>query len=569
MKTARWLTLRIVSLILLGILLGLSSPVWAEEQTLSLTEIDTLLRTLTQNSRQTWLSSGSIKALHLEYHDSEIGVMESSEEFRFDGRRFYWMIQMDQNVSNSVSGLPDHKRKHRSQSELNRQRLFCWDGQQYARYYQTAAYAVIVENQNTVPIELFGPFSAGIIPWGYGDYTYSVLSSHTKNAVRSIEDNREIIELTLLNDSIEPTIEMIFILDPQKDYAVLSYTMQNQIASCVQTYNDYILIGDQWIPQKIMIERYDKRVEPAVLLSYEDWSFEEIRQPQYTESSFQAPLASGTLVELRSYPNQQSLLFHYSDKTDIDQLRQNKSIFSASSQGTHQNCATAAAWYIAKKYSKEIDMQELESIVNTQNQLTSAYNLRQQLQSSGLYCTTVTASLEDLKQNSHCTALIYLSDSDHYVVLDHVDNNNVWLIDLTSRKFYWKMNVRDFLQSWTNHVVMFIANTPQDLPTDLQTLTIGEEMDILGGVFENYSCTELLQETQRVECQAPLGGFLCHGVYYKYIERYGCQEGDKADTCIGYGMIGYEYSKCVDKPGYIGECIADFKWLSRYIRACM
>lgn len=542
----------------------------AVEQPLTSAQVNELIQTLTRNPRSTWLPAGTIKAQCLKYQYGEPGVAESTEEFRFDGRRFYWHIRMKDNESpdDSAAAIPSLPSRH-SEFEMNRQRLFCWNGQRYTRYYQAAGYAIVAENQLQSPLELYGPFSAGIIPWGHGDYSSAVLGSYQKSAVKVTEEDREIIRLTMLNENIQPTLHMIFDLDPQKDYAALSYTMQNQVASIEQTYSDFSLVEGRWVPGKIVIERYDKRTQPSVLISYEDWAFDVIDPAPLTNPSFEVTPADGTLVELSMGSEQKSLLYHHSDRVDIKGLLEQKTLFAADGAGTYQNCATAAAWHIARKFSRPVASQELEYLVDQNTGQTSIYNLRQKIEGTGLYCVSVTGGLDALRQFDSCTALVHLSDSNHYVVLDRIDDQYVWLIDLTNRKFYWKKNIRDFLSSWKDRTVLMVSDDPRNLPMSLKTLSTSEEMETMGGDLGSFSCSEVIQITERVLCNKPFGGFLCTGVYYKFWERYGCYQDNSGNTCYGQGMPGYEYSPCINHPEILGACSITGQWLSRDIRACM
>jgi hypothetical protein len=496
--------------------------------------------------------------------------METREEFRFDGDRFYQSIRMlDPAAGQATSSLDPAVEADRRDRDLNRERFFCWDGQRYTRYYRSSGHAVIVENQNQTPVELFGPFSAGIIPWGCGDYIAPVLLSYERSAVRFLENGQERIRLTILNPDIQPLMHMVFVLDPARDYAALSYSMENSMAAIRNTYSDYVSIDGRWVPRKIMIERYDKRSGSDVLISYEDWWFEEIIKEVPSDEAFVVTLDNETLIELTVAENRHTLLYEFSDHADLQSLLEQKTRFAAESEGMVQNCATAAAWHIARRFSRSVSSRDLESLVDKQTLQTSVYSLRQILEGTGLYCSAVIAELEDLKKYDACVALVHLSDSNHYVVLDHIDKDHVWMIDLTSRKFYWKKEVGNFLESWKDQIVLLISDDPRNLPVNLQTLTIAQQMEVRGGNFPTYSCTEQIQTTERVLCPQPSGGFFCFGVYYKIWERYGCKEDVNGGICEGRGMLGYEYSPCINNPYSYGSCTITWKWVKRQIRACM
>jgi hypothetical protein len=52
------------------------------------------------------------------------------------------------------------------------------------------------------------------------------------------------------------TLEMVLVLDPTKNYAVLSHLLSDGgISSIVKTYQDHELVAGRWIPTKIVIDQ--------------------------------------------------------------------------------------------------------------------------------------------------------------------------------------------------------------------------------------------------------------------------------------------------------------------------
>ena len=138
------------------ILAGVLSVVSAAERTLDTEEVNALLKKLTTAPASTWLSEGTIRARYLEYRADEEIAYESEELFRFDGRRFYWDIQLQEPPADTATPAAE-----RPDYQANKHRIFAYDGNAYTRYYKSADYAVVVMNQDEMPMQLFGPSAAG------------------------------------------------------------------------------------------------------------------------------------------------------------------------------------------------------------------------------------------------------------------------------------------------------------------------------------------------------------------------------------------------------------------------
>jgi hypothetical protein len=123
------------------------SVITVGDRTFETSEVNALLQTLTASPKSTWLSSGTIRAQYLEFRVGEETAYESEELFRFDGQRFYWeILLMDPPAESAAPAVerPDH--------QTNKHRIFTYDGNAYTRYYKSADYAVVVMNQQEVPV---------------------------------------------------------------------------------------------------------------------------------------------------------------------------------------------------------------------------------------------------------------------------------------------------------------------------------------------------------------------------------------------------------------------------------
>ena len=86
--------------------------------------------------------------------------------------------------------------------------------------------------------------------------------------------------------------------------------------------------------------------------------------------------------------------------------------------------------------------------------------------------------------------------------------------------------------------------------------------------FGKYSCTDVIQVEDIINCPKPIGGILCCGAYYKFRKCYGCIEDENGGLCKGEKMISYTYQLCVNSPTAQSSCLIKDEITTRYIRAC-
>ena len=543
------------------------------EQIMSPEQTEALILQLTDTPRSCWIHQGMIRARHMEYYEFDNSMKETTETVYRDGIRFRLEMHMEDGMSTAEVSSQQPLNQFQQDFKLNRNRTFLWDGNKYIQYYQSANYAVVALDSDQDSHELSGPATAGIIPWGYGDYTFLVLMSQEPTATITYEAGHEKVLLEYVSKNIPLQTIVSFMLDPSKNYALSSYSIENEQALMRHTYMDYQQSGDEWIPSKILIERFDKRSGFPRLISYEDWQFEAVDTTVPSDEKFNLSFENGTMVELQAADGLKTFLYNASDRVDISSLLEDKIALLQIPDTV--NCATAAIQHIAKQFSKEISPSELAGLVSSENKQTSLADMKQTLEQTGLTCMAVETNLETLEQMTDCVTVLYLSFSNHYVVLDHIDEDGVWLIDLTDRKFYANHTIDEFLTEWNSGVALLVSDEPILPPLDatFRYLEAHETADIFGGGdFGKYSCTDPIQnvlEIEHAQCPDPIGGIMCYGAYYVFFMRYGCIEDESGGTCSGQKMLSYVYYPCCNNPTKEGACTARVdRAVSRYIRAC-
>lgn len=558
-----------------GLLYAVSLGAWTSAGRLwSSAETEALLRTLTDSPRQYWIESGRIQASHLNYRQSEDWLAQTEETIVFDGQRFRWDITLDSDEQTIPEPMtPGQKSLRVPDKASNRNRVFVWDGRQYIRYFPNTEYAVVSEQAASSSPVLRGPLSAEIIPWGYGDYALSALLSRQPTVQEDTLNGRTILRLSFEHQTIRPLLRSILLLDPTFAYAVLSLTVDSDAVHITTTYSDYFEVGGRWVPRQIRSERYVKTPQGLELISYDDWRFLQVDTTLPAEKDLQPDFKEGTLVEVHPGGGRESLLYYSREQADIEGLLSEKMSSSGGPMDNKRNCARAAVQLLKHRFASAVlpDTEPAAAAASIDD-LTSLYEVKQTLEQAGLYCLAVQTDIETLRQTlPNCGVIVHLPNQKHYLIVDRIDSRFVWTIDLSSRKFYWKWKIADFVRDWKDGTALLVADAPTRLPTQIQTLSPMRLYEILGGdgaQYENYSCTQEIQKDDWIPCPMPMGGFLCYGLLYVFYPRFGCVEDENGGFCEGRPMGGIDVTQCVNDPFEYGSCLIT-DWHTTYIRACM
>ncbi|MGB8225746.1 MAG: cysteine peptidase family C39 domain-containing protein [Sedimentisphaerales bacterium] len=586
------------------LLLSVSCTAFAD-RALEREEILQIFQHLTSQPKKTWIPVGIIKAVHEEYRapkttdTNEINnqinkeiteyqknsnkreltedtqkmkldaipfnvrhklsneyTMNSSVIVKFDGERFYWEINVD---SRTDSVKPDKNLAENFMTDQfdlnwNARRVFAWDGEKYTTYFLTGNHAIVDSTGNT-PHVVNGPLTAGLIPWGYGYYTYENLSVVESSAIEKQIDGQIQIQLTLNNSDGS---QMLFVLDPKKNYAVLSCLINKQgnlVAS--RQYSNYRLISSNWTPADILIEQY--KTGSNRLLARDLWHITSVdtNVPQHCE--FDVNYNADALIEHSVFNSRRPEMYRYSQTTDTTLLLAERLAYVANEGVQMQNCATAALKYVASKLGKNIPDQQLTELVNEPNQDTSLSQMKQFAQSVGLFCCAVKTDIKTLKSLKSCKAILYIPGKKHFVVLESIDDKYVWTVDISSSNFYYHTDINFFDMDWTDGIALLVSNNPI---ADKFTEINDSKLQTIFGI--GYSCTRLLQDYYVVYCDYIAG--MCGGWYEEHYTRYGCQSG--TGSCPTSTMIRYKESPCVIDPYDPLACDVTGEWTCYYMRAC-
>jgi hypothetical protein len=586
-------------------LFSLSTVAFADRD-LDRNEILQIFQQLTAQPRKTWLSAGTIVATHDEYAAPKItdlnqlndqvsqkvrqyisnpdkreltedlrkmkldaipfnvryelsneSAMRSNVVVRFDGERFYWEINVESRTDSVRRGSDLEANFMTDEFNLtwNASRIFAWDGEKYTTYAPGVNHAMVDAADNR-PRGVNGPLTAGITPWGYGPYTYDNLAAAESSAVEKIVDGRTQIHITIYYPDGS---ESLFVLDAEKDCAVLSCSMTRSDNSIIsKQYSNYQSVADKWVPTTILIERNEAGSDR--LLARDLWDITSINGDVPEADSFVVSCDDDTLIEYFSYMVDEPQSYRHSDIVDTDLLLSERLAFLAAEDLQPQNCATAAAKYIAAKLDTAVTDEQLAQLVNEPNGYTSLFQIKQFMQSLGLYCRAVRADIKTLTRLSACEVILHIPGDEHFVAFERIDNEDVWIVDLADNKFYYRTDINFFGMDWTNGTALLIS----DRPITGRFTEIGDQdLTEITGAQEYYKCDRLIQSYGQIKCDY-VGG-LCGGYKYVFEKRWGCDTAPNG-SCSTVMLPRYHKSLCIDDPP--GGCDITGDWTTYYMRAC-
>jgi hypothetical protein len=597
-----------IVLMVIGVLCLFSGEA-AADRTMERNEILQILERLTSQPRKTWIPAGTIQAGHEEYKapkttdpnavDAAIRAkiqehqnnqnkskldeslrkmdfdaipfnvryelaneytMRSSVVVKFDGERFYWEISVDSRTDSVApeKDIAENFMVRRFDRDWNQKRIFTWDGEKYTTYFLPGNHAS-VDTTNTTPHVVNGPLTAGIVPWGYGYYTYENLASASSSAVEKTVEGETQIHLTL---NMSGGLVMAFVLAPSKDYALLACSTTGQDKPVVfRKYSDYRSVAGRWVPMTILLERYDS--ETNRLLARDLWNITDIDASTPGVENFDISYKPDALIEFFSPVTKKAAMYRYSGAIDTDALLAERLIY-VSSQDTHpQNCATVSLKYTLSKLGKDVSQAELAQLVSGATGSTSLAAMKQFVQGLGLYCRAVKTDIQTMQNLKGCQAILHIPGKSHFVVLEAIDDKYVWTIDLASDNFYYRADKSFFGMDWTEGTALLVSDKPIGRDGNFVDIAAGELGNIVGAT--GYSCTNLLQEYNVIFCSY-VGG-LCGGLYQEYYERLGCQTAPSG-SCTSSKMIRYADTPCIEDMYNPYACNVTGEWTCHYMKAC-
>lgn len=558
-------------------------------------EKEQLFKTLTNNFKSTWIQAGTIEAVQEEYRApkttdekailSEISkkikeyvsndnkaevaeylqkmaldaipfniryrmsneyTMKTTKVLKYDGKRYYYDIKVDSRVD-SVKVPDELKSNHKTDQfnlTWNGRRILCDNGEKNTMYTPAVNHAFVGSSEN-FQNDSISLLTKGIIPWGYGTCTYDKLIKIESSAVAKTVDGHSEIHLSLINTDGS---ESIFVLDPEKAYAPISWVTNKADSTTINLYSDYKFVSDSWVPTSIVMEKFDKTHK---LLEGDYITITKISGEVPSTSSFVVDFIPNTLIEYRYDNTKPDLQYFYSNTANSDLLLAERMAYMEAEGKQLQNCATSTLQYAALKLGNDILSSQLSELVNPDDSTTSMKDMKKYAESKGLYCKAVTTDIQTLKELSGCQVILHLPDKNHYVLLDRIDQNYIWLIDLTKDNFYYRANASLYNMEWTEGTALLVSNQPITLPSGATEIPDAYLIGYTGGL--GYSCTYLMQKTLIIPCL--YNETNCYGIYELMLQRIGCELAESG-ICLEDFRIEKFTWPCINYPAEPYMC----KW---------
>ena len=583
---------------------GISNTAFGGRQ-LEEAEVVQILQELTKEPMKTWVTAGTIEAVHEEYKpakttdlkeiNNEISQkinecqnnldktaltediqkmkldaipfntryklsneynMTSVVTLKYDGDRFYWEINVESRTDSVKPGkeLTDNFMTDEFNLEWNAKRIFAWDGQNYTTY--SSGNQAVIDSKSDSPRPVNGPLTAGVIPWGYKYYTYENLMKAGPTATEDIVDGQ--IQVTLTLNDLNGMFTT-FVLDAEKNYALISHSIEMGGAVFTGQYDNYINVNDHWVPTTILLEKFEAITNR--LLKRDLWNFTSIDSNVPAIDSFEIKFDDDAIVEYVSDVTKKPAMYRNWASANTEELLAERLAYAANQGSQKQNCATAALKYAVGQLDKEVADLQLAELVSDSTGDTSLLEMKQFAQGLGLYCKAVTTDLDTLKNLDNCQVILYIPGRSHFVVLESIDDKYVRVIDLANDKFYYRTDINFFNMDWTQGIALLISNN--NITGNFTDINNEELAGITGA--SGYSCTLTLQEYNVSFCQV-IGG-LCSGDYVIFWERDGCELAESG-SCSTTKMERTKSCFCLNNPYQPTDCTGDGEWIFSYMRAC-
>jgi hypothetical protein len=571
------------------------------QRTLQSSEVQQVLQAVTRQPRTTWIPAGTIEATCREYRAPRImdlgliqreisrqiaeyqsssdkieqtaqlqkmrldavpfnvrfnlaneSSMESKMTVKYDGDRFYWEIDV---TSRQDSVKPDASLAANFETEqfdlsMNARRIFAWDGDKYTTYTASGGWAC-VDAAGSLPRAVTGPLTAGVIPWGYGRFSYANLTSATIEATKELLDGIEQIQMTVTWPN---GTSASLTLDSSMEYAVTACTFEESDGTVISNaYDGYRLVAGNWVPSTVLIERRDTPSDK--LLSSDLWTFLSVDGSVPSSATFAVAYEPGTKIKYISPVTAEPATYVYSNSVNTDRLLADHLAYAVRQGKQPQNCATAAVDYVVSKLGKTVSGKALAALVGPDGR-TNMYAMKQLIQGLGLYCRAVRTDLPTLQSLDGAQAILHIPGRNHFIVLDSVDDRHVWLIDLANPQFYYRKSADFFPVDWSEGVALLVSAKPVGGQfTNLADTALAA----IGGTAA-WTCTQLLQRADYEFCPP-----FCSGYLRVWWELYTCEDAPSG-TCEEDVFIREQKMACIPKLG--GGCTYSGQWIYYYIWAC-
>ena len=441
----------------------------------------------------------------------------------------------------------------------NEERVFAWDGQKYVTYFKPVNHAIVTDTPSSVN----GPLTAGVIRWGYGNYTLDSLSKADLTCLETETDDQKQIQLTALRtDGTEET----FILDPARNYAVKQYSAylpDNQFI--LRVYDNYQQVAGKWCPGSILIEKYDTTQSPNRLITRDIWDITSISGQTPPLAAFEVSYDIDAYIEDFCF-GAEPLRYRYSapqppsaKKVDTDELIGQRLMIT--SVADRQNCATASLKYICDNLGVDCSFETLSSLVHGEQNSTTLERMKQFAEGINLNAYAVKTDIKALKNLSGYQVIVHLPADDHFVVLGDIDDKYVRLIDLSSNRLYTRFPVDRFDSIWDG-TVLLVSKNPVKLAGGFAEIN-SNQLNKIVGAATCQQCNNPCSSSGGSPCNGSSPFCGSHTIYYSRT----CCGSATSGSCSESSLIYKKTESCLTDP-IEGGCGGNGDWTSSTMSAC-
>lgn len=579
-----------------AMVLGHSILLWGQE-TSNRSEVSDIVDQLIQQQRTSWIETGTMELLHTEYRapvltdtaaieakieqaladfDSNPGRVVKTAELQAQQREAipfnvryeyanetttttYELVKVDEDrhsqditIESRIESItkPASLAYNQMTNDVdlhgNQRRIFAWDGQNYTLYNLPVNLA-IVDASNRFDQAGVAPRKAGLIPWGQGKFSKDKLmdAQITYQAPR----NGELVVSFVWDEGIEFTVT----IDSKPSFTLLSHSLVYPDGSFTRTeLSKYRQVKESWIPYEIWTEQYDAGGQR--LLAYDLWEILDISTKTPRPNEFAAEYHENARISHYSPLSDKPLRYHHNSRIDIQGLLSRRLDVEASANNSNQNCATLSIAYAAEKLGTSIAEEQFSDIVDSG--FTSLLQMKTLAQNMGLNAEVVQTDVAGLEHYGEGQIILHLPGKNHFVVLDHIDSEGVWCVDLVSNRFYYPINLKRLAAIWSEGIALVLAKNPISV-AQLDTVLTDTGASVYTGGMPG-TCTKVRQEAGYQPCPD------CIGSYYVYHKIMGCEYAPTG-TCYEEVLVSGWSAPC--RFNAYGECEAA-TWYYDFMYGC-
>ncbi|MCF7974155.1 MAG: hypothetical protein K9N55_10095 [Phycisphaerae bacterium] len=588
---------------LLSIIMLVVTQVATAQSDLSQSEMEALIQKLTENPRETWLTQGSLNAVCVAYRapalqdeqtlqsiireksegyvskpnkaqktpalqaqfleaipfNTRYGLQNestrvTSEYIIVDGEKFHCETSINSHQDSLAPGprLAQNPYVRKFNLATNAQRVFNYDGRLKSEYYQSANLAIEEESLGTPGLPR--ALSAGLIPWGKGFLTReSIMESNPSASIRRIARTEYILlEFQHEQASVSAT------LDSSKSLAVLDCTITRS-DGLVTDYDlsDYMQVNGQWIPMSIYVEQHIPDKKRYRLLKSEQWQLDILESTIPSTTVFSPKYDEEALIKYFSPLTKSPLHYIYRSQINTDELLTQR--LFALTDNRPKNCATAAIEYISQKL--EVPLTEAPATIVDYSGMTSLYDMEKFFVQQGLFTKAIKTTVDKLPLYKNYFVIVHLPDISHFVIVESVNSEKVWTLDLSSNDFYMSHTKDYFQANWIEGTALLVSSQAITVPAEPDLDPV--ELQIISG--GGFQCLPE-QDVDVILCSKTPGG-TCIGeeeVYFAYSICKPASFGQCEDNLV---VLSYRSSYCDNTPVWHGQCDAGFMYILT-VQAC-